>query len=426
MVLCRCSLLHILSTYGVNLPDSILLAITKYVLFPGESPITARRAISLENKPTPCVSGSFRAPGEIQLEITRELALVDLRKLVQAIADFLEPVADPEFLSFFVLCESEIFDKYLKLQLRKLDSKDVPVPTPQTSLSLLSISLETEHVMQGVSIKQLARALNSTKDFICRLVVGNASYVEIVAEGSLSLRSLDIDQEFSILGEYVKVANVDAGDAKGLDGVKAMLQLFQYIRHIQVIHSVCQQYNLVNCLEDPNLKELVELVETLEKKRDNLTAKDAIDKMEKVTKILCLEPGQSLRFLDLFSAMQDSSDFHRFVVQEKQFVGVRGKELFEQQFQLIKTQLQHEEYNEAVLNHLYAAFKLIVPFTDAEQDFEQLMTSVAGMNAKDSRRQLETVNRNINLIRLWFSRAEVIRVGFTVTNVIVLTTYDVV
>jgi len=369
----------------------------------------ARRDSSLENPIPSSVSGSFRPPGEVQLEISRDMTAAALKKLVAALASFLQPITDLDFLSFFSLNESEIFDKHLKLQLKKLDNSDECINAPPPSLSLMSISLVVEPVFTGVNVAQLAKALDITKNFIVRLIVGNASYVEIVAEGSLSLRQLDIDQEFNILGDYASVARIEieAGASKGLDGVKALLQLFQYTRHIQVIHSVCQQFNMVNCLEDPNLKELVELVETLEENRENLTAKEAIDKMKKVITVLCLETGQSLRFLDLFSAVQDSADFHKFVVQEKQFVGNQGQELFHQQFQLITTQLQHEEYNEAVLNHLFAAFRLITPFTNTEQDFTCLMLSVASLNAMDARRQLETVNRNINLIRLWFSRAEV-------------------
>ena len=92
---------------------------------------------------------------------------------------------------------------------------------------------------------------------------------------------------------------------------------------------------------------------------------------------------------------------------EKEFVGVDGQALFNQQYQLVTTQLQHEEYNELVLNHLFAAFRLITPFVDSEQTFSSLMCQVASLGVYDASKQLETVNRNINLIRLWFSRAEV-------------------
>ena len=81
--------------------------------------------------------------------------------------------------------------------------------------------------------------------------------------------------------------------------------------------------------------------------------------------------------------------------------------MFQQQYQLITAQLQHDEYDETVLNHLYAAFKIIEPFMDTHQSFQQLMSKVTSLDVTNGLKQLQTVNTNINLIQLWFSRAEV-------------------
>ena len=62
---------------------------------------------------------------------------------------------------------------------------------------------------------------------------------------------------------------------------------------------------------------------------------------------------------------------------------------------------------EQVLNHLFAAFKLMAPFMDSRQDLGTLMSKVLALDVTNGLRQLETVNANITLIRLWFSRAEV-------------------
>ena len=88
-------------------------------------------------------------------------------------------------------------------------------------------------------------------------------------------------------------------------------------------------------------------------------------------------------------------------------VGEEGQAMFQQQYQLITAQLQHEEYNETVLNHLYAAFKIIEPFMDTHQNFQQLMSKVTRLDVTNGVKQLQTVNSNITLIQLWFSRAEV-------------------
>ena len=122
-------------------------------------------------------------------------------------------------------------------------------------------------------------------------------------------------------------------------------------------------------------------------------------------------------YLDIFSKIADSAEFYQFIC-EKGFTGENGQARFHQQYQLITAQLQHEEYDEAVLNLLYAAYKLILPFTIKDQSFhsllgsvKQMLTSASPVGAAkvtpDCLMQIETVNRNINLIQLWFSRGEV-------------------
>ncbi len=409
------SLQEILTKYGVALPPQILMAIKKNVSFPNESKSNNKRSLSVEHPIPPAISENFK-PGlpDVSLEITTEVDLIQLKELVMSLTTFLTDVEDNlDLLTFFILCNSEIFDKYLKHQLKVVEEADTPKrnspENPRLSIIPDMVPEKKQIRAVGVSVETLSRALENTKQYIFRLIQGNAMYTEIIASGSLNLRSMDIDREFGILNGYGEHATIDMRNAEGLQGIKAMLQLFQYARHIEVIQNVCEQYKLEACLVDPDFQELMELVAMLKEAetKNNLTAKDAIDKMNKVADILYLNTKQNSRFLDLFAAVSDSADFHQFMVQEKQFVGEKGKGLFLQQYQLITTQLQHEEYNEVVLNHLFAAFKMITPFTEKDLGFGELMAKVSELNAYDGRRQLETVNRNINLIRLWFSRAEV-------------------
>ena len=404
---------EILSEYGVEIPAPLLTTIKQHVSFPGESKSSKKKALSLEHSIPASTSKTFDPGQDIKLDITTDLDLLQLKNLVRLLTTFLSPVEDNlELLTFFCQTNSEIFDKYLKHQLKILDTArattEKPKDSPRKILPVMEVEKRKEKTV-GVTIEMLGKALDNTKEFVLRLIQGNAMYTEIIASGSLNLRSMDIDLEFGILNSYAEYALINMQDAEGLQGIKAMLQLFQYARHIQVIHNVCQQYQLEACLADSDLKELIELVAMLDEAetQNKLTAKDAINRMNKVTELLFLNSKQNAKFLDLFAAVSDSADFHQFIVQEKQFVGKEGKDLFHQQYQLITTQLQHEEYNEVVLNHLFAAFKMITPFTEKDLSFRALMAKVSELNAYDGRRQLDTVNRNINLIRLWFTRAEV-------------------
>ena len=121
---------------------------------------------------------------------------------------------------------------------------------------------------------------------------------------------------------------------------------------------------------------------------------------------LCLEGVSEYSCLKIFPAVANSAAFYQFI-QEKQFAGEKGHALFHQQYQLITAQLQHEEYDDNVLNQLKAAFVFMAPFMDREQSFNKLMTLVTQLDTSHGLKQLETVNENITLVRLWFSRAEV-------------------
>ena len=255
-------------------------------------------------------------------------------------------------------------------------------------------------------------ALQATEDFLQSILLGEAPY------GSLCslvcpqdrLRTVDIDHELSILQAF-QFPNVD--EWKGIDGIRPILQLIPFVDYIENIHNVCMQYQITGCLQDEGMKGLLDIHSVLvsEEKRNDLNANRSEVYLEKISEILEL-PDRNWNALRLFAAVKDSADFHQFL-KEKRFWGREGTNFFMQQHTLITAHLQHEEYNETVLNHLLVAFRYISPFLDTNQDLKQLVKEVyhsCGQAADDCSTdfvQLYTVNRNITLVRLWFSRAEV-------------------
>ena len=430
-----CILPFLLQDWGVALPPYLQDLISRHVLFPGQ-----KKSLELLNtRIPPNANGIFQPGHDISLKLSKAFTLHEMSVLVQELNVFLQPIMNVlEMLVFFKLHSSTVFDKYLHVYLQK--ESELKVEEQQktafsfTVPAIASSSVKPQAVVEGLPLHVLHKALDHTHALILKLMKGTAAYSEITAEGELSLDNLDIKREFNALHSFSAHLKPPLDSHKGLAGVQSMLELFQYIHHIQIIHSVCEQYKLQGCLNDPNLIELNQLVNQLNHKTScaKLTPIEASKKLENVKKILCLSSKASPHCLELFTAVGDSAAFYQFVrdkwfmkegcqavseevnqvqdVSKEEGDTVSWKEaqaVFWQQYQLVTAHLQHEEYDETVLNHLYAAFKFIGPFMDTQQSFHKLMSQVTSLDVTNGIKQLQTVNSNITLIQLWFSRAEV-------------------
>ena len=412
-----CYLPSLLEEYGVCLPQRDQEMLNSRVGYPGGHQPDVR-GTPLH----PSTSGIFLPGHDISLTLHKNVTLKELSGIVRSVDKFQVPLTEHlRMLVFFKLSKSMLFDKYLRYFLKQITDS---VQMPQATLSRMqfadfgfSIGVPSasftppstkQAPSQGLPMTNLVHALRQTSDLMDKIMRGTATYSEIIAEDKLILQQLEIEREFAILSDYVQVSNLSSDHCKGLDGIQSMLELFQYTTHIKNIRSVCVQYHLKCALDDPLLQELTEIMadHVTEEDRSRMTPIIASEKMRRVKEILCLEGKTSSKCLDIFAAMTDSAAFYQFV-RDKQFYGQQGQATFSQQYQLITAQLQHEEYDEQVLNHLFAAFKVISPFMDSKKDFTQLMREVTVLNAVNGLKQLETVNANITLIRLWFSRAEV-------------------
>ena len=401
-----CSLPSLLQCWGVALPHNLLDLILQHVLFPGEE----KKMKRLKNPLLPSVNGKFQPGHDISLKLTSALTLCNLSALVEELKAFLQPIVEVlDMLVFFKLYPSQMFDKYLQVYLMKESRPEVRQQDNATALSAFPQPyLKDQSVLESLPLCVLVKAMNHTQDLIMRLVQGTAKHSEIIAEGEINLENLNIEQEFNALHKFLAYLNTPMTSHEGLAGVQCMLELFQYIHLIQAIHSVCKQYQLQGCLKDVQFLELCRLEKELSLKENcaKLTPLDASEKMKNVKKTLCLDSMLFPHCLELFFAVQDSAAFFQFVC-DKRFCGKKGKDVFLQKYQLITAQLQHEEYDETVLNHLFAAYTIIEPFMDTNQSFHQLWSQVTNLDVTNGLKQLKTVNTNITLIQLWFSRTEV-------------------
>ena len=430
-----CSLPQILQRYGVSFPFEF----TKHLMFPGEKVPPAGEQL-LSNPANPSTHGIFQPPGQVSLQATTAITVKKLTAMVEQLDQFIKPILDHmHMLVFFSLHQSEIFNNYILLKLREefstMKSASSLHPSMRSSVTLPSFQMlsrerEEGSKEEGESLETLGEALNATRTFLDCLLQGTAKYSEIIAEGGeLKLESINIEAEFKTLVAFFASAELvpQVKSHEGLKGILCMVELFQFTSvHIPAIHRVCGQYKLEGCLKDPSLKKLVTLAEEVEGNRDNLIPLEAAEKMDIVETSLCLNKPGAHHSLGLFAAVANSAAFYQFV-RDKKFDDENGQAAFGQQYQLITAQLQHEEYNENVLNHLIAAYKFILPFMDTKQGFDALMAKVTSLDVSGGLKQLETVNSNITLIRLWFSRSEVCVPGklyYTFMNVLITGRYS--
>ena len=394
-----CTLPALLSKYGVELPPHIQEEISKKVIFPGEENVP-KHLYLLNAIPSPQVR-LFEPGQDIRLKLSKTMSLADLQQLhinLKTILDPLFPCLDA--LVFFHLHQSEIFEKHLLKRLQMITSSSVPTEE-ESSFFVRQNSCCQGQLLPGLSIETFQLALEGVKDLILRLLNGKAKYQDVIIDGAFKFESLSIDKEFFILSRFSEIM---VTSSESLQEVRSMLELFQFSHYVQTICNVCEQCGLENCLESHSLKELMKIVK--EESLIELTPHEATKKVYFIKNLLCLKGQCNYSCLNLFSTFSKSIAFYRFL-KDKQFVSPQGQTAFYEQYQLITAQLQHEEYDENLLNHLRISYEVVSPLIEKDITFPDLMNKVVHLDATSDFRYLETVNENINIIRLWFSRIEV-------------------
>jgi hypothetical protein len=407
-----CTLPGLLEEYGVYLPQEAKDLIAEKISFPSQEDQGTEGTLSCR---------------DISLRVHKNMSMKELTSLVKKVNSFQEDFFEfRNTFVFFKLNRSILFHKYLWHYLEKVAKSEedqeasIPFPGFSSRISGMRFSPSSGSMVQGRPMQHLLSALQSTLKLMERLMSGTATYSEITAEGNLMSylldttrtidaqrelisQQIDLRREFEILSRYGKefkpFLRID------FSGMQSMLELAQYSKHVDDIQFVFDQYHLTSCSEDPLLKELIDIVKDVKSgNTSSLTPTVAKQQMARVKEIL--NCGESSKWLYIFAAVRESAAFYKFV-KEKKFDGSEGQAVFVQQYQLITAQLQHEEYDDQVLNHLRAAFKVISPFTDSSKTFSSLVKEVAALNPVDSLNHLQTVNANIVIVRLWFSKSEV-------------------
>ena len=253
-------------------------------------------------------------------------------------------------------------------------------------------------------LQDFIRAVKLTTDFLEKFKHSRVTYKELKRLEFLNLRKAKRESEIALLQRFYEEKNEEFSDF--LTQLRDMSNLLDTLKLIPGITKVFCTFHMQNCTTDSGYQTLVELGEQFssDEERDNLTGAVASARMKDVLTIIY---PLELQQLELFSVVGRSEEFYEFLKTIEQ----QGAERFHDLHQLITQFMQHEEYNDAVLNQLPHAREYMLPFLDQEQDFNSLLQRVKAMcdrvTASEDFSDLETVNTNMNLIRLWFSKAEV-------------------
>lgn len=376
---------------NVKLPQEVLTDITMHISLPVEVK-TKERGELLQLEPFPTVI----------LEDSAKLA--SLTQIRMQIEYFLSPLDQfLECLVFFHLHQGGLFFQYVRFYLKKFEEQAL---SPRTSeFYSFSPSNQNVHILAKVPAS-VAHAVEEAVTLIDKLVNGSATYSDITRDESMDFSKRDVELDFGPLRQFAEISKKVTGNQNCLDGVKDLLNLHAIAKKILIISKVCETYELRGCTSDDDFVSILDIARNMQDRqyRRTITLQDASSKLRLIKEKLCVSSGHK-EFLDLFPVVLHSIPFHCFAM-EKGFG--EGVKFFRQQYTLVSAQLQHEDYDHTVLSNLAGAFKFIEPFFNKEQSFGELMDRVSMLtNVSNGIQQLETVNSNIELIKIWFQKAEV-------------------
>eukprot|EP00117_Sycon_ciliatum_P002930 scpid215/ scgid3933/ E3 ubiquitin-protein ligase RNF213 len=451
---------QLLNKYGVAIDSKIETAISQNVVLPDCHGKAYHRARSRRDRPgsAPRAQASQAvatraAAGDSRETINKarfipSTTLQEAKELLDVISDWLVPVVENlDVLVFFHHRNSRLFSAFLQKELNSVVLKrsavgagDVEATTPDSQLSSLfsnadiysssrssgspeSDASNTSHdPNDGFSLEEFASALRATQDWLHRFVTNKAKLSDMYIITQDIFHAVSVQQEFDALVEFepFQIANrLEQGSSSGgsdvLANVRSMLELLNYSGILMTIVNVCHQYQLEGCLTDPQFRQVHSFAKQLSEGSffEELDSGRASQVKTELDTLLC---GTRPENLQIFAAIQDCVDFGKIICEHK-FDRPQGKAKFESQVKLIMHQIENEEYNDIVLNHLTASFVYMLPFVDKSSTFAVLLRKVKSWQPdiiQHAIHQLRTVHDNMEMIKFWFSRAQ----GETLENVI--------
>ncbi|KAI6653727.1 hypothetical protein LOD99_3231 [Oopsacas minuta] len=333
------------------------------------------KIIQMENSEYPCC-----------VEPMPDIKINEYGELTNSILAFLKPLEQYEdFFTHFFLQKNDLF------------------------MASLSYFCQRERTGTArLSIESFASAVTQTYIWLENVIQEKSTFADIrpIFE-LLDLQVLNVDLIKSQFRKFPRFSSLTR-DLNFMD----MFELLQYRAHLPAIKRVCDAYSLTRFTDSHEYRKINQYSEKLQDDKlvDVLTIETASTYLNDLRR--CLS-GTSPRRLRIFEVMLSAKEFYNFLVDpENEYYKTERRKLFFDEIEIITGDLQNQDYNDKILSHLQIAYNFIIPFCFKDLSFPKLMQRIASEEYKNGEEsgfeQLETVNRNIQQIRLWFiiSRGE--------------------
>ena len=360
-----------MGAYKVQFSEKLLEDIRNSVYFPDETSKAVQKL--------PHNSCSLEVKVKSSVTISKLNALVsDIKKFLGSLLDMI-PMLD-----HFHLNESCIFKAFVKSELPNDGS---------------------------ITTEQLAKILKRVKDKMCKVLTGVVAYSDLEPLAGAVMNLNLVKREVGIMTDFLEFQEYKSTDA--VIHFENVIILHQILDHINSLFIFCEEFGLQECLKSVEVVRLREIIDGYQRgeswKQQNLKNITAI--VTEIENILTIKSTKENRFekfmfLTLFEPLNTNTKELRRFLNENNFRG-KGQIRFEQLLALVTQRLQHEEYNAEILTKLYAVYYLLVPLNKPDISFHELVETVSQLEPSTCLSQLRTVDSNIDLITMWFSRAEV-------------------
>ena len=271
-----------------------------------------------------------------------------------------------------------------------------------------SVLVNSEEMPLNNSIEDINRAVLLAVSLIWRICNGSATYEEIVLANSVELKNIVVQKEKGSLSLFSKIFSEQFDEEVqvcDLNGVTAFMELQRFSEYISIVDKVCKQFKFNELWSEWQLHNLMEDTKQFKSKDflKSISLREAVSKSSDIKeRFLIGTDGCFQDVFELFEVVHSSGPFIDFAI-KKGFTGKSAKQSFTKLYRLVAAQLQHDHYNDKLLNQLLGCFDYVEPFLIEPTSFQQLMEQITGLpSIKKGIKQLKNVIRNVSTIKLWF------------------------